>query len=380
MNQYDLLLKGGRIIDPSRELDQISDIALLNTKIVKISTNINNNNATQVINCEGLLITPGLIDLHAHVYWGGTALSVDPKRVAEKTAVTTLVDAGSAGAGNFLGFAEHIIYPSAIQILAFLNISYAGIFGFSKRVMVGEGHVPELIHVDEAVDVAKCYQNLICGIKARACKNAAGNNGLQLIEKGLAAASRLDLPLMTHIGVPPPNYTEILSRLRPGDIITHAFRPKPNSALNELDEILPALHKARECGIYFDIGHGMGGFDFNVAKKMLAEGFYPDTISSDVHCLSIDGPAHDLLTTMSKLYALGMPLIDVIRASSVNAARILKRPGLATIDYDAKANLSIIELQSGEFNFRDANHQTMTASHRFVSKGAIRNGVYHEIR
>ena len=254
---------------------------------------------------RGCIVTPGLIDLHTHVYWGGTSLGVDPLILA-RGGCTTLVDTGSAGPGNYPGFLEHVIRPSPVRIIALLNVSFAGIYGFSKRMMVGESGDLRLMAPIDAVEVARANRDTIGGIKVRVGFHASQNSGTVPLDIALKVAEEADLPLMAHIDVPPPTLEEVLERLRPGDILTHCFRPFPNNPTTPEGGVRPAVIEARKRGVIFDIGHGMGSFAFKTARTMLANGFAPDCISSDVHALCIDGPAFDLLTTMSKFLCLGL--------------------------------------------------------------------------
>ena len=243
---------------------------------------------------------------------------------------TTLVDTGSAGPGNYPGFLEHVIKPSPVRIIAFLNVSFAGIYGFSKRVMVGESGDLRLMAPIDAVEVAHENRDRSAGIKVRVGLNASGNSGIVPLDIARKAAEETGMPMMVHIDHPPPTLEDVLARMRPGDILTHCFRPFPNNPTTADGGVRPAVLEARQRGVIFDIGHGMGSFAFKTARTMLANGFAPDCISSDVHALCIDGPAFDLLTTMSKFLCLGMPLADIVRAATEAPAKALRRSDLGT--------------------------------------------------
>ena len=220
------------------------------------------------------------------------------------------------GPGNYPGFLEHVIRPSPVRIIALLNVSFAGIYGFSKRVMVGESGDLRLMAPIDAVEVALANRDTIGGIKVRVGFHASQNSGTVPLDIALKVAEEAGLPLMAHIDVPPPTLEEVLERLRPGDILTHCFRPFPNNPTTPEGGVRPAVLEARKRGVIFDIGHGMGSFAFKTARTMLANDFAPDCISSDVHALCIDGPAFDLFTTMSKFLCLGFPLADTVRAAT----------------------------------------------------------------
>ena len=274
----------------------------------------------------GRIVTPGLIDLHTHVYWGGTSLGIDAEEFCRTSGVTTAIDTGSAGPGNFAGFRKHVIEPSQVRILAYLHVSHAGIYAFSDRVMVGESEELRLMNPIDAVAVANANRDVVIGIKVRVGRGASGNSGIVPLDIALEVANEAGMPLMCHIDHPPPRYEEVLERLRPGDVLTHAFRPFPNSPATHQGTVKQEVLEARKRGVKFDIGHGKGSFAFKTARAMLANGFYPDTISSDVHTLCINGPAFDQVTTLSKFLCLGMPLNEVIAATTVNAAMALEAP------------------------------------------------------
>jgi dihydroorotase len=319
----------------------------------------------------GAIVTPGLIDLHTHVYWGGTSLGIDAEDFCRRSGVTTAIDTGSAGPGNFAGFRKHVIEKSEVRILAFLHVSFAGIYAFSPRIMVGESEEIRLMAPVDAVEVANANRDLIVGIKVRVGLHASGRSGTVPLDIALQAADEAGLPLMCHIDYPPPSYEEVLERLRPGDILTHAFRPFPNSPATAQGTVKRAVLEARARGVTFDIGHGKGSFAFKTARAMLANGFMPDTISSDVHTLCINGPAFDQVTTMSKFLCLGMALKDVIAASTVNAATAVKRPELGSLKPGSVGDATILSIKDGEFDYVDVVGEHLTGDRRIVSDGVV---------
>ena len=320
---------------------------------------------------SGHVVTPGLIDLHTHVYWGGTSLGIDAEQFCRTSGVTTCIDTGSAGPGNFAGFRKHVIEPSAVRILAYLHISFAGIFAFSKTVMVGESEELRLMAPSEAVEVAEANRDVIVGIKVRVGRGSSGTSGAAPLDIALQAANQAGMPLMCHIDFPPPSYEDVLERLRPGDVLTHAFRPFPNAPIDHQGKVKDAVLRARKRGVMFDIGHGKGSFAFKTARGMLANSFYPDTISSDVHALCIDGPAFDQVTTLSKFLCMGMPLPDVIAASTANAAMALKRPELGTLKPGSIGDATILSVRKGEFDYVDVVGEHMVGDKRIFSDGVV---------
>ena len=323
--------------------------------------------AAQTEDVSGCFVTPGLIDLHTHIYWGGTSLGVDPESYAYQAGATTLVDAGSAGPGNFHGFRPHVIEPATPRIFAYLNISFAGIFGFSDEVMVGECGDFRLLNPEVCLRVAEEHRDLIVGIKVRVGMTASDGRGVAPLDIALEVADELDLPVMCHLDNPPPSRLAVVNRLRPGDIMTHCFRPFPGAPARARDgSVREEIVAARERGVLFDIGHGAGSFGFVSAEAMMSAGFKPDCISSDVHTLSIRGPAYDQLVTLSKFLALGMSLPEVIHASTAGPAQAIGKPGLGTLDVGTPGDISVLRLETGEFEFQDVHGLTRSGRERLA--------------
>jgi dihydroorotase len=370
MDAFDLVLRGGRVIDPARDTDALLDVAFQSGRVAAVGQGLDGATVRDV---SGLIVTPGLIDLHTHVYWGGTSLGVDPLVLARR-GCTTLVDTGSAGPGNFAGFRRHVIEPCPVRIVTYLNISFAGIYGFSKNVMVGESGDQRLLAPIDTVEVVRENRDLIAGIKVRVGFHASGTSGTVPLDIARQAADQLGIPMMVHIDHPPPTLEQVLERMRPGDILTHCFRPFPNSPVTGDNQVLPAVLAARERGIVFDIGHGMGSFSFDVARTMLANGFLPDTISSDVHALCLEGPAYDLTTTLSKFLLLGMPLPEVIRRATIGPALALGRSELGTLEEGSIGDASILRLEDGAFDYTDSTGATLSGEQRLTACGIVVGG------
>ena len=366
---YDLILKGGRVVDPSQNLDGVADVAFAGGKVARIGPNLDGAAATRDV--AGLIVTPGLIDLHTHVYWGGTSLGIDAEEFCRTSGVTTAVDTGSAGPGNWAGFRRHVIEPSQVRILAYLHVSHAGIYGFDKRVMVGESRELLMMNPVDCAEVADANRDLIVGIKVRVGLHASGTSGTVPLNIALQVAEEVGMPVMAHIDHPPPSYEEVLAMLRPGDVLTHAFRPFPNAPITGQGRVKQAVLDARRRGVLFDIGHGKGSFSWKTARAMLANGFQPDTISSDVHTLCIDGPAFDQVTTLSKFLCLGMSLPDVIAASTVNAAMAMKRPELGTLKPGSIGDATVLKLSEGSFDYVDVLGEHLDGRQRLTSEGVV---------
>ena len=369
---YDLILKGGRVIDPAAGLDEVADVAFADGKVAAVGADL--GAAGEVRDVAGKLVTPGLIDLHTHVYWGGTSLGVDAPTIARRSGTTTFVDAGSAGAGNMPGFRAHVIERTEPRILAYLNISYAGIFGFSKNVMVGECGDMRLVHPQECLAAAREHRDILVGIKVRIGAKAGGDSGIAPLQLALEVADLTGLPVMAHIDNRPPSQDEVLRLLRAGDVLTHCFRPWPNAPIDAARNVRAEVLAARERGVYFDIGHGQGGFSFDSCRAMVGEGILPDAISSDVHVLCVDGPAHDLLAVMSKFLALGMDLTDVVRCTTENPAKIIRRPELGSLATGTPGDATVLELRDEPIEHVDVVGEVLRGDRRLASVGSVIGG------
>src|SRR5712675_1089908 len=218
---FDLVLRGGRVIDPSQKLDAVTDVAFAAGKVAAVGNALKAEPGTDARDVSGTIVTPGLIDLHTHVYWGGTSIGIDAEDFCRRSGVTTAIDTGSAGPGNFPGFRKHVIERSEVRILAYLHISFAGIYAFSKTVMVGESEEMRLMAPIEAVEVADKNRDVIVGIKVRVGRGSSGIHGAAPLDIALQAANEVGMPLMCHIDFPPPSYEEVVQKLRPGDVLTH---------------------------------------------------------------------------------------------------------------------------------------------------------------
>jgi dihydroorotase len=268
---------------------------------------------------------------------------------------------------------------SRTRILAYLHVSHAGIFAFSHSVMVGESQDIRLMDPETCAAVALANPDLIRGVKVRVGANTSGPNGITPLFHALEAADRAGLPVMCHIDRPPPRYTDVLKELRPGDTLTHCFKPFPNAPCRADGSIKEACWEARERGVIFDIAHGKGSFDFTVAEAMLRGGFKPDIISSDVHVLCIDGPAFDNMETMSKFLYLGMELTDIVRAVTATPAGVLKRPDLADLSVGSTGDATVMRIEEGKCSFTDVSGNTRQGTSRFALDSVVIAGaLWHE--
>lgn len=374
MASYDLILKGGHVIDPSQNIDGVNDVAFSGGKVAAVGRDLKAGPGTEVRSVAGYVVSPGLIDLHTHVYWGGTSLGIDAEEFCRTSGVTTSIDTGSAGPGNFAGFRKHVIEPSQVRILAYLHVSFAGIYAFSNTIMYGESQSMQLMAPRDAVEVYEKNRDVLVGIKVRVGLHASGDQGTAPLNVALQVADELGVPLMCHIDHPPPSYEAVLDMLRPGDVLTHAFRPFPNAPCTAQGKVKPEVIAARKKGVLFDIGHGKGSFSFKTTRAMLANGFMPDTISSDVHTLCINGPAYDQVTTMSKFLVMGVPLNEVIKQSTVNAAMALKRPELGSLKPGSVGDATILSVREGKFDYEDVLGEHMTADRKIFAEATVVGG------
>jgi dihydroorotase len=380
--KYDLVLRGGTVIDAAQGLHRQMDVAVQDGRISALEDRIEGP-AGNVVDVSEKLVVAGLIDLHTHVYWGGTSLSIDPEQILKRSGVTTWVDAGSAGAGNFSGFHEFIIKRSKVRILPFLNIAYGGIFGFIRDQscatpfdVVGELIDIRLAHHAAALQAARKYEDVIVGMKIRSgIGDSCAYPGLAPVQIAKKVAEDIGKPLMVHIGFPPPTTGELLSVLSKGDILTHCFRGNPNSLLDEKGEILSEFAGARQRGVLIDLGHGAGSFCFETAGKLLNLGIEPDIISSDLHAFSVEGPAFDLPTTMSKMLNIGMSKDNIIAAVTQKPAKAIGfEDELGSLRIGTIADITVLDLKEGEFIFQDCFGNELTGEKRLVPVIAIKDG------
>jgi dihydroorotase len=297
-----------------------------------------------------------------------------PSEVARCSGTTTFVDAGSAGPGIFHGFRRHVIEPSPLRIIPYLNVSFPGIFAVSAAVAVGECADLRLLDPRECVRVNGANRDLIAGVKVRVGRNAGGASGVAPLDIALEVAEETGLPVMAHLDNPPPSRLEVLTRLRRGDILTHCFRPFPNAPVQEDGQVREEVIEARRRGVIFDIGHGSGSFGFRTTEAMFTAGFLPDVISSDVHALSINGPAFDQLVTMSKFLCLGMGLTEVVRAGTAAPAAALGRTDIGSLQIGAVGDATVLELAEGNFDYRDVLGEVRAGRQRLKARGLVVGG------
>ena len=345
---YDLLIKGGTIVDPAERLHAQSDLAISRGKIMQVSPGL--SEARSIINAQDCIVTPGLIDLHVHVFPGVSHFGINADLHCLARGATTVVDAGSSGADTFDGFRRYVIDVSSTSILAFLNISSMGMIS----PQVGELEDIRFANVEAAIEACERNRDVIQGVKVRLSKNVVGKNGLQPLMLAKRVSDAVKMPLMVHVGDTPNPLGEILTSLKKRDIMTHCFHGKKNGIF-EGARLLPEAQEAIRRGVVFDVGHGAGSFSFDVAEKALAQGITPDTISSDLHNYNVHGPVFDLATTMSKFLHLGLSLDTVLAKTTSTPANLLGLGDkIGTLKQGASADVAIFKLEEGRYKFEDS--------------------------
>jgi dihydroorotase len=366
-DKFDLVIKAADVLDPSQSLRGRRDIGIRYGLIEAVETDIPTARALRVLDAGGKLVTPGLVDLHCHVYPYGSALGIPADELVPYQCSTTCVSAGDAGANNFAAFRRYIVAQTRTRLYAFVHIANMGLAPFP----VAELYNIDFAQVDVAARAVAENADMVLGIKVRMSENVIAKNGLEPLKRAIAACERAATggKIMCHIGGVETRelMTQILDTLRPGDILTHAYSGAPNIAgaftnIVQDGRLLPAALAAKQRGVIFDVGHGGGSFDFSVAEPAIAQGCPPDTISSDVHVFSGNTPGMPYLTwVMSKFLAQGFALEQVVAMATINPAKVINRaPKLGTLQIGAPADVAIMELVEGDVSFVDTRNNIRT--------------------
>jgi dihydroorotase len=367
--RFDILIKGGEVVDDAAGLSGRRDVAINRDRIVAIDRDIPADAAFEVIDAAGLHVAPGLIDIHAHVYRGATYWGVDADAVGSRTGVTSFVDAGSPGALSLDGFRAFIINPAEVRISTFLNISNIGLVGQDFELCNLNYCDVDLFEI-----VANRNRDILHGVKVRMGVTTVGPSGLEPLRRGRDAAERCGFPMMVHIATAPPALDDVLALLRPGDIITHCFTGQTMKILDEDGAPLEAVRQAIDAGIILDIGHGAGSFTFKTAEAALAAGIRPHVISTDIHQLSVAGPMFDMPTCLSKFLYLGHSLGETVALATSSPARILGLEGRGSLRPGSLADIALLRLLDGEFPLYDIDDQMRTGKKLVVAEQTIVGG------
>lgn len=367
--QYDLLIRNGELRDPSQSLRKMADIGIQGDRITAIEARIDPAQAVETIDAKGLMVTPGLIDLHTHCYHSATGLGIDPDPIAARSGVTTWVDAGSFAADQSIGFRRFIVQPAQCRVFGFVYLYPSDrnpdndVLKYVRRSLAATGKAVE------------ANRDIILGVKLQVGANMNGKYSLEFLKMAREVCDKYQCPLMAHISFAPPETTPVMELMKKGDIVTHAYNGHTLGIVDANGKLKPGVKEARERGVWFDLGHGLGSFNFPAARKALDAGFVVDTISTDIYGLNINGPVYDMPTTMSKMLHLGMSVDDVLLRSTANPGKIINRiPSLGQIKVGGPADLALLELEQGEFRLIDSQKNIVTAKQRFISRGTIAKG------
>ena len=371
--RYDLLLKGGHLIDARNNISAVRDVAIAGGKVAAVAANISPVDALKVVDATGLYVTPGLVDIHVHVYAGtgerGSYAgdnSLYPDGYTLRAGVTTVVDAGSSGWKNFDDFKNRVIDRSKTRVLAFLNIVGAGMRGDKFEQNLSD------MEAKPTADMARRHKGVIVGIKTA---HYAGPEWAP-VERAVEAGTEANIPVMVDFGAnraERPMAELVTTKLRPGDIYTHAY----SGLRNELDDsghVNPGMFEGRKRGVIFDVGHGGGSFVWRVAVPAIKEGFIPDSLSTDLHVGSMNAGMKDMLNVMNKFLALGMSLDDVVRWSTWNPAREIKHEELGHLSAGAPADIVVLRLETGTFGFVDTYGARLRGTQKLTCELTLRDG------
>ena len=368
----DILIRGGDVIDPSQTLRGVRDVAVANGKIVALAESLADCQARETIDARGLLVTPGLIDLHVHAYTH-SPFGLDADSLCAAGGVTTMLDAGTAGSYNFDAFRRAEIDRYQTQIFGLVNLSCIGL------VAANLGELLDRRYADPqgVVDAITRHPDVAVGVKIRVGAHiiGEGQQGWDNFHDALRAARESGTWLMAHIGECPMPIPAMLEHMQPGDCITHCFKGGSTRINDDDGKIFDEVRAAADRGVIFDVGHGFGSFQWSVVEAAIEQGFEPTTISTDLHVKNINGPVYDMPTTMSKFLMLGVPLERVIEMSTTRPARILNREAeLGTLRVDSVADITLLEKQEGEFLFTDSYRQERVGRELLVAASTIRRG------
>ncbi len=375
---YDLILKGGTVVDPSQNLHCVNDVAIEDGKIARIASDISASEAKRVVEVKGKVVTPGLIDLHTHVYAGVNSTGVDPDIGGVRAGVTTMVDAGSSGCDTFGGFPLHIIPNTATEIICFLHICRTGL-ATSPDIFS-----PASIDLDKTIQVIKDNRGVISGVKARMVSPALEIMGLEMPKMAKRAAVEAGVPLMVHIGDTEKRYDanvirELLPILDKGDIVTHYFTANPGGVLDSNGRLVPEAKEAHDRGVWLDTAHGRMNFAFDVGQKILDQGVLPHCISTDLTVPGRANTVHSMTEMMTRFLVMGFTFDQVVTMSTENPAKAVGvADRLGTLATGKQADLSVLEIKDGDWMVYDILGDGRKSDKAVIPVMAIKKGEVYE--
>jgi dihydroorotase len=371
---YDLLLKGGTVIDPSQDMQQRCDVAFRNGRVAALAADLPMAAAQEVIDVSRHLVTPGLIDVHGHFFYRVWPGAVDADVACLPAGVTTAVDAGSAGWGNFPALREYIVRPAHTRLYAFVHLCATGLTSLTARV--GELHNLAFAQVDQAIQCIAENRQDVLGVKVRIDHRATGEaNAIPALTMARQVADATQTQMMVHVSNTPVPLIRIFDFMRPGDIATHILNGHAHGILDGNGRIRPEVQEARARGIILDVGHAGVHFDLNVGRAAVSQNFWPDTLSTDIHTPPPERVVYDLLGVMSTFLALEMPLSAVIASVTEKAAAAIGKNGeIGTLQVGSAGDAAVLELQEGTFTFVDAAGNPVPAGQRLSALLTVKNG------
>jgi dihydroorotase len=368
---FDLLIKGGIVIDGGQNLHAPLDVAVKDGKILELSPDIPAARAVRVVSAKGKIVTPGLIDVHVHVFEGVGPTGLNADQYCLGRGVTTAVDAGSTGYADIAGFRQYVIKPSATRVYALVDIGARG----TLLGLIGNYANLDWVNAQLTARAAETNKPDVVGIKVRLSREITGSNDLEILKRALEAARISQLPLMVHVGDSFSPLPEILVQMRKGDVLTHCYTGRPHGPLDANGKIIPEMLDCRQRGVLFDVGDGGPHLDLDVAEKCLQQNFLPDSIGTDLGGLSYNGPVYDLVTELSKFLLLGLSVDQVIERVTVRPTRMFNFGAeLGSLRPGAVADITILEIREGSFLFTDSSGKKRTGKQKLQSAAAIRAG------
>lgn len=375
---YDLIVKGGTVVDPSQNLHALRDVAIEEGKIAKIAVDIPADEANRVVEVKGKMVTPGIIDIHTHVYSGVTDNGVDPDIGGVRAGVTTMVDAGSSGCDTFQGFPQHIIPNTATEIIVFLHICRTGL------ATNPDIFSPQSIDLDKTIETITNSNGVITGVKARMVSPALEIMGIEMPKMAKRAAVEAGVPLMVHIGDTLKRYDpnvirELLPILDKGDIVTHYFTGNPGGVLNADGKLVPEAKEAHDRGVWLDTAHGRMNFTFDVADKVLDQGVLPHCISTDLTVPGRQITVHSMTEMMTRFLAMGFTFDQVVTMSTENPAKAVGvADRLGTLAVGKQADISVLEIKEGSWMVYDIVGDGKKSDKAVIPIMAIKKGEVFE--